>query len=283
MRAGLVPWLRLLRVGTLFSPAADVVAGLCLADLPWSASAARAAAASACCYAAGMVLNDHADRASDARLRPERPIPRGDIGPGAALAAGLALLTVALALAPSRGYYAALAGLVLAYDYLLKRWTAAGAAAMGALRGLNLAAGAVAVAAASPPREVIVAASAYAVYIAAVTLLGVREDDRQARPRAVAALQHVPPLVAVLALLSMPRPWPAAAVALVLAAAFLVRVWRTPRWDQAAIRASMTWLLLGTLLYAGLLCLAAGRPLEGAIVVAAAPAARWISRRIALT
>ena len=92
------PWLRLVRAGTLFSPAADVLACACLAGSPWSMDVARGAAASVLVYAAGMVLNDHADRREDAAHRPERPIPRGEIGPGAALAVGLAAMIAGVAL-----------------------------------------------------------------------------------------------------------------------------------------------------------------------------------------
>jgi len=65
----LLPYLRLIRAGTLFSPAADVVAGLCLAGGVWTVDAIRAALASVAIYGAGMVLNDHADRARDAVVR----------------------------------------------------------------------------------------------------------------------------------------------------------------------------------------------------------------------
>ena len=54
-------------------------------------------------------------------------------------------------------------------------------------------------------------------------------------------------------------------------------------WDQTAIRGSMTWLLLGTMLYTGLLCMSAGRYAESVAVLLAVLPARWISRRIALT
>src|SRR5262245_12772163 len=107
-------------------------------------AAARAAMASVCAYAAGMVLNDHADRHIDAVQRPERPLPSGRIAPGAALALGVSLLAACLALAPHRTYYAVIVTLVLSYDYLVKSRVAAGVVVMGTLRGLNLAAGAVA-------------------------------------------------------------------------------------------------------------------------------------------
>jgi 4-hydroxybenzoate polyprenyltransferase len=279
----LLPYLQLLRVGTLFSPAADVVAGLCLAGLPWSADAVRAVGASVCAYAAGMVLNDHADRRQDARQRPERPIPSGAVAAGAAALLGLLLLAAALALAPWLPYYALLVALVVAYDYGLKRSAAAGALTMGLLRGLNLAAGAVAVTQAGPPRALLVAAAAYGVYVVAVTLVGALEDEPNVRRRTAVSIQLVPPWVAALALLGMPRPWPWAAVGLVLALAFSARLRVVRTWTRRDLRVSMTWLLVGTMLYTGLLCATAGRYLEAAAVWAAAAAARWIAKRIALT
>jgi 4-hydroxybenzoate polyprenyltransferase len=276
-------YLKLLRAGTLFSPGADVVAGLCLAGLPWSWESVRAVIASICLYAAGMVLNDHADRRRDALVRPERPIPSGQIAAGSALLLGAVLIAASLLAAPWRPYYALLAGLVLGYDYALKASAVAGALAMGALRALNLCAGAVAVTGSAPPRAVLIAAAAYGAYIIAVTLLGILEDHPRVSRRTAVSIQLVPPLCASLAMLGMPQRWPAAAIAFGLAALFAARMRTEPSWDRAAIRRSMTWLLLGTMLYTGLLCLSAGRPVECLAVLAAVPPARWVSRRIALT
>ena len=50
-----------MRAGTLFSPGADVTAGLCLAGIAWSTDAVRAVLASVCIYAAGMVLSQQED------------------------------------------------------------------------------------------------------------------------------------------------------------------------------------------------------------------------------
>jgi 4-hydroxybenzoate polyprenyltransferase len=282
MRAAL-PWLRLVRAGTLFSPGADVVAGLCIAGLPWSAAAARTVLASIAVYAAGMALNDHADRARDAAVRPERPLPSGAIAPRAALAVGLALLAAGIALSASPAWHALLALLVLLYDYVVKARALLGALLMGALRALNLLAGGVALTGEVPPRALLIAAGAYALYIVAVTVLGIFEDEERVKPRAVQSIQLVPPLSAALACLAMPQPWPAAAIAFVLAGVFLARVRAVREWTQASIRGSMTWLLLGTMLYTGLLCLASGRGYEALAIVAAVPIARAIARRIALT
>jgi len=276
-------YLKLLRAGTLFSPAADVTAGLCLAGLAWSPAAALAAVASVCVYAAGMVLNDHADRALDAEQRPERPIPRGDVPAFHALLLGAALLSTGVLVSSAAPYYAVMAALVLGYNYLLKASPLVGALTMGTLRAMNLCAGVVAVTGATPSRAVLIAAGVYACYIIAVTLLGILEDQRNAPRRVVVSVQLVPGVCGPLAMLGMPSPWPATIIACGLSAAFLWRMRGVRSWDQAAIRGSMTWLLLGTMLYTGLLCLAAARPMEAAVIGAAVLPARWISRRIAMT
>lgn len=282
----LLPWLRLLRIGTLFSPAADVVAGLAITGLPWSDAALRAVLASVCLYAAGMVWNDFADRHQDAIHRPERPLPRGQIRPAAAAALATALLAAAMLLSPIPGWHGAMALLVLAYDFLLKHAAWAGALTMGTLRGMNLAAAGVlgGVVAEERVQDLLAAAAAYGVYIVAVTVLGILEDAPSVRPRAVRSLLAIPPLAALAALFAVQDGfWPAPAVALLPILLFAARNRRVATWDQPAIRGAMTWLLLGTMVYTALLCLAAARWWEAAGLAAVILPARWIARRIALT
>lgn len=278
----LLPWLRLLRAGTLFSPAADVVAGLCLAGLPWSPAAAGAVAAGVCAYAGGMVLNDHSDRRRDAVVRPERPIPRGEIAPGAALTFGLALLLAAVLVSPAPRFHATLVLGVLAYDYLFQRHPLFAAPALAALRAANLLSGPAMLAAGPLSGPLWIAAVAYGIYILAVTVLGWLEDQPDPEPSLVRGMLCVPPLASVLALAALPVPWPAA-VAAVLGAAVVRDAWRTATFDQAAIRRRMTWLLLGTMVYTALLAAAGGRLVEAVAILTAVPVARRIGRAIAFT
>jgi 4-hydroxybenzoate polyprenyltransferase len=286
----LLPLLRLVRVGTLFSPAADVVASAAVAGLPWDAVVARAAVASVCLYAAGMVWNDVADRRVDAVQRPERPLPRGDVSLGFAIALGTALLLGGLALSPCRLHHGVIAALVLAYDFGSKLVPWLGALGMGTLRALNLGTALALPGAIAPGRErdLVVAAACYGVYIVAVTVLGIFEDapadGPKVRGRAVAAVQAAPPIAAFCALVTVQGgAWPAPALAAVPLLWFLRRNARTRVWDRRAIRTSMTFLLLGTMLYTALLALAAGEPVAAAAIAAAIVPARWIARRIALT
>lgn len=281
----MIAYLRLLRVGTLFSPAADVVAGACLVGLPWSVELVRAAVASVLVYAAGMVLNDHADRREDAVQRPERPIPSGQISATTALVFGLALVAAGVLTSPWPLYHAGLAAGVILYDYGAKRRAELGALTMAALRAANLLGGAVVLTQAAPDdRMVWVAAGVYAIYIFAVTVLGIFEDKSAVPARAVLSVQTVPPVFAPLVLLGLREPWPAAAIGFALSAAFCIRARRIgEKWDKAAIRGSMTWLLLGTMAYTSLLCLGSGRLWEALGIAAAILVAKRISRAIALT
>src|SRR5262245_20595029 len=65
-------------------------------------------------YVGGMYLNDYFDRAIDARERPGRPIPAGDITANAVAVAGFGMLLAGVVLLAAIGVMAALMGLVLA-------------------------------------------------------------------------------------------------------------------------------------------------------------------------
>ncbi|MFM8284852.1 MAG: UbiA family prenyltransferase [Planctomycetaceae bacterium] len=144
-------WVRLLRLPNHATAAADVVAGwLVVAGIrdlePLPPAVALALTASVALYAAGMVLNDVFDVATDRRERPERPLPAGRIAVGTAalvghtlLAAGVAL-GVAAALVAGRAATAVvaalLAGAVWLYDRHAKA-TSWGPTVMGSCRSLN--------------------------------------------------------------------------------------------------------------------------------------------------
>lgn len=288
----LLPYLRLLRAGTLFSPGCDVIAGACvLAHLrgtgsPWSADLALAAAASVSLYAAGMVCNDVADVAEDRAHRPERPIPSGAIGRAQAALLGLVLLALALLLSPCLTWHAGMAVLVLGYDFVWKSRPLFAATTMGVLRAANLGVFVAASAATggttlAVPTELWTACACYGVYVFAVTILGHYEDTPAVRPRAVAAIQTAPPLAALGGLLAVQGGlWPAPAMALLPVLAFARRNRLRQTWDQAAIRQSMGFLLLGTMLYTALLAVAAHQWIAGLGIAACIPAARAVGKRL---
>ncbi|MFC9745841.1 UbiA family prenyltransferase [Streptomyces niveus] len=141
-------WAELLRVSALFTVPGDALAGAASAGVRPNRGTALAVGASLCLYEAGMALNDWADRDEDALERPHRPIPSGRITPNAALTAAGALTATGLFLAsragrPTLALSTALAATVWAYDLRLKH-TAAGPAAMGAARALDVLMGATA-------------------------------------------------------------------------------------------------------------------------------------------
>lgn len=70
-------------------------------------------------YVGGMYLNDYFDRAIDARERPQRPIPSGEISAAAVSAAGFGLLGLGVVLMMATGVAAAIAGLFLALAIIL--------------------------------------------------------------------------------------------------------------------------------------------------------------------
>jgi 4-hydroxybenzoate polyprenyltransferase len=279
-----LPLLRLLRVGTLFSPAADVVASAAVAGVPWSGDVVRAAAASVCLYAAGMVWNDVADRRVDAVERPERPLVRGDLSPAFAVSLGVLLLGAGVLASPCPWYHALIAALVLVYDFASKRIGWFGAPLMGSLRALNLGTAlALPAAPAGDATALVAAAACYGVYIACITVLGMFED-RPAPARAVIGVQAAAVLAPFAGVCVVQgTPWPAPVIALLPLLAFARRLVRVGVWDQRAIRRSMMFLLLGTMLYTALLALAAGHVVEALAIAAAIAPARWIARTIALT
>ncbi|MFF0739979.1 SCO3242 family prenyltransferase [Streptomyces sp. NPDC004111] len=142
------PWPELLRLSALPTAPGDALLGAAaLATRPHRGTAS-AVAASLCLYAAGMALNDWADREEDAVDRPHRPIPSGRISPAAALTASCALTAAGLTLAgragrPALAVATALTATIWAYDLKLKH-TPAAPAAMAAARALDVLMGAAA-------------------------------------------------------------------------------------------------------------------------------------------
>jgi 4-hydroxybenzoate polyprenyltransferase len=279
--------LRLCRIGTWFSPAADVLASTAIAQIALGTDVVRAMFASVLLYGAGMVWNDIADLKVDRVQRPERPLPSRDLSMVFAVVFGTALLAGGLLLSPCRMHHGLIAALILFYDFASKHAPWLGALNMGVLRGLNLA---TAMALAPEPlsgeisQVLLIAASCYGIYIVAVTIVGIFEDTPSVSSRAVSAVQSAPPLVAFAGIAAVQGSfWPAPAIAAVPVLWFLRRNSRTREWTQATIRKSMMFLLLGTMLYTALLTLAAGRWPEALGIAAAILVARRIARSIALT
>jgi len=139
-------FLRLIRPPNVFTAFADAAAGLLILGGLGHAVPGRAWAvllASGCLYLAGIVLNDFFDRDIDAKERPRRPIPAGEVTVAFAALLGFGLLGggVAIAAWVGRGpgtVAAVLAACILLYDAGLKH-TKIGPLVMGTCRGLDVA------------------------------------------------------------------------------------------------------------------------------------------------
>jgi 4-hydroxybenzoate polyprenyltransferase len=160
-RPTLLAWLRLARVPNVFTAVADSLMGYVAGQGSWSAGwqvPATLALASAALYTSGMILNDWFDQEVDARERPFRPIPSGQISSRAAAWVGFSFLGAGCVLGFLAGHggvkgfgaglVASPAGLlalllavaIVAYNGLLKA-TWLGPLAMGSCRLLNVAMG----------------------------------------------------------------------------------------------------------------------------------------------
>jgi 4-hydroxybenzoate polyprenyltransferase len=133
----------------------------------------RIAAAASCFYIGGMLLNDAFDAHHDAQVRPERPIPAGDVTRREVFAVGGALLLLGLASLPATGTVllvgAALTLGILVYDYHHKGSRIA-PLIMGGCRGLLYLLAAAAAGWVSPAAWM--GAGVMAAYVTWLTLVG---------------------------------------------------------------------------------------------------------------
>lgn len=139
--------MRLLRVPGVFTALADVLAGYFVIRLAGMGLEIPGVlpyllAASACLYMAGMAWNDIFDVAEDSRLRPERPLPSGNVSMTSAVLLGSILSVAGLMLSMRAGVSgflvaAGLLVLLLSYNAFAKRIEGVGPLVMGGCRGLN--------------------------------------------------------------------------------------------------------------------------------------------------
>jgi 4-hydroxybenzoate polyprenyltransferase len=186
-RHPVVAYATLVRLPNLFTAPPDVVLGAALASVAVDGvsvvGVAGLALASVLLYAAGTTLNDYADAEEDARERPGRPIPSGDVSRRVALFVGVVLLTTGVGVAVVAGgavggtTAGALALAVLLYDGVFKG-SAAGFLFRGASRGLNVLLGVAAAGVA--PTEL----PAWALVFPALVVLYIAGDRRRDRRRA---------------------------------------------------------------------------------------------------
>ncbi len=280
-------FLRLVRLPSVLTVPGDVLLGAAWAtDGEEPATVAALALSSSLLYLGGMALNDWADRELDARERPWRPIPAGELAPATALGSAVVLTGGALAVAGGvrrlRGVLA-LAATVWLYDLKAKDtpagpWTMAVARALDVLAGVNrhpLRAG--------PPAAV---AGAHALLI---TLVSAREVEGAGGVLASRALLGVVVTTALAATLIVSGRR-SSNVALALACLALYG-WAMGRAGVAALRrpgpAGLQRLVgagvLANMPLQAALLAGRGRRVPAVALVAAWPAARWAARRTAVT
>lgn len=184
--------LALTRISLLPTAAADAVAGTLLAhggSFPGWQALLLQAGASLGVYHGALALNDWADREHDARTRPGRPIPSGDIGASSALVCGLLLVAGGLVCAWLAGPRQAawMAGVaLLAGGYTFGgRGPWIGPLLLALCRGGNLGAAAFAAGTLSAPLPAS-ACLAYAIYVGCVSRLGRFEDGEDQDPSGAA-------------------------------------------------------------------------------------------------
>ena len=173
-------YLRLGRVSNLPTVWTNVLAGATLAG--GTASYARLAGLAAVLslfYVGGMFLNDAFDREIDARERPERPIPSGEISVLEVVGLGFGMLGLGTALLVGHGARAGLAGAALAgtivlYDLWHKR-NPISPVIMGACRALVYVIAAIAITG-ELPRPALYGALALWSYLIGLTYIAKQEN-----------------------------------------------------------------------------------------------------------
>jgi hypothetical protein len=252
--------LRLGRVSNLPTVWSNVAAGLVLAGgSPSVRALVLLVLAASAFYVGGMFLNDAFDAEIDARERPERPIPSGEISRTSVMRWGLgwlALGVVLVAFVHPRAVLAALGtcALIVAYD----RWhkgNPAGPLVMGLCR-VGLYAIAAFSVAPSLPRPLLVGAALLLAYVLGLTYVAKHENSgRLGRAWPLVGL-FAPLVVLGPQLVSQPR----AIVLLVAFGLWALRAVRLVRRGGPSIRRAVVGLIAGISILDALLITAAGRP-----------------------
>jgi 4-hydroxybenzoate polyprenyltransferase len=232
-----------------------------------------------------MALNDYADAAVDAVERPERPVPSGRISRRSALAVAGGLTVAGLGLAAiadrRRGLATAvpLAGLVWAYDLVLK-YTPVGPAAMAGARTVDVLGGAQSIVPALPEALVV------GLHTYTVTALSRHEVD--GAPASIPAATLAGSTAVGLTAAALPttgvRRLAAAAGILGYLGTYGLAQVRTVRAPSARnIQGAVSAGILGLMPLQAALTAGRGAMAPAAALAAAHPVARRIARRVSPT
>lgn len=236
-------------------------------------------------YLAGMILNDVADAAVDARERPHRPIPSRRVRRSDAALLVVTLFGIALAALSICGAAALLSGLILAttiiaYDLLHTRHVTT-VALMGLCRGLVyvVAAAAVSGDAGATDPTVLVLAGGLALYVVALTLLAREEaGGRLGANRWLAVALPMLPLGAAASAGNLLTVFGIAAATLLTAWLWLAarQLFRTP---PRVVSAVLRW-LAGICLVDALFLATLGNPLLALLAGGLFGLTAWGHRRV---
>ncbi len=278
---------QLVRLPNIFTAMADILAGYFLSGAAGQPLALVALlGASAALYGGGCALNDYQDRHEDRRLRPERPIPAGDITPGAALTVALVLFGLALICGMAADGHApaitmALLGLILAYDCGVKRFYLAGALTMGCCRGANLLLGASLVPL-SP--HVTVAAFCSLAYVTALTMVADQEEKKPAAGAVTGALLLCIGLLLFFIVFSGRQPYQVAGIAfLVLFAGVTLPPLLACRRTGTGIHRAVRRMILGIVVLDGYYAAGQAGVTAGLLVLALLGPAILLKKKIVMT
>src|SRR5262245_81317 len=202
-------YFKLTRFPLVFTAMADSAVGAALVgvNLLTCVRTLPAVAASALLYAGGMAMNDVCDREQDRALHPERPLPSGRVSLESAKRFTLILFLLAIGVAMAGGVNAGIGAILIVvlialYNRHLKHGAVAGSIGMAAVRGANMAMGALAVGALPDSHEFPwIPVGVLSAYVFALTLWSTREDrgdGRRGFPAVVGAALAWIPLAAAL-------------------------------------------------------------------------------------
>ncbi|HVW23922.1 MAG TPA: UbiA family prenyltransferase [Polyangiaceae bacterium] len=281
-------YLKLGRVSNLPTVWTNVAAGIALAGGSFErASALRLGVALSLFYVGGMFLNDAFDRAIDARERPERPIPSGQIGATEVFAVGFGLLAAGLAgaavvaadlgasVAPVVLSGVALAVFILLYDSWHKQ-NPLSPVVMGLCRSAvyvtaGLAAGGI------PSHGLVTGALSGGAYVVGLTFVARQENRKSFRAGATLLLLASPALLAIAHPTRGVVVWIALVVAVAWAVAAVAPLFRS---GPVNVPRSVVRLIAGISLVDGLLLAMAGEPTLAALgavgLVATLTLQRWV-------
>ncbi len=268
-------YLKLGRVSNLPTVWTNVTAGIALGGGSFErASVVRLAVALSLFYVGGMFLNDAFDREIDARERPERPIPSGQIDAREVFTVGFVLLVCGLGgvtlIARGMGASpveaalsgAVLGGLIVLYDAWHKR-NPFSPVVMGLCRSAvyvtaGLGSGGIL------SHGLVTGALAGGAYVVGLTFVARQENRKSFRAGATLALLGSPAILAVAHPTNGMVVWVALAVLVVWAAAAVVPLFRS---GPVNVPRSVVRLIAGVSLVDGVLLAMAGEPVLAVVGV----------------